>query len=808
MKFSLNWLTQHLETDASNKVLVDAFTRLGMEVESVIDWAKMLSPFMLGRITHVEKHPQADRLCVCTVEAAGNTHQIVCGGSNVRQGLIGIVALPGTAMPGGLVIKKARIRDVESAGMLCSYNELGLGEFFEDIPHGIADLSSETDRLGTVAEALHLGTPTIHVDITPNRPDLLGVRGIARELAADGLGTLKSCPYSTDLPAAGTPKHRVIISKDATNACPFFALAQVKMVNALEAPSWMQVFLQSAGVTPQGFAVDVTNFLCLDQARPLHAFDAEQIQGDLTVRLAKAGETFEALNDKTYTLNEGDLVICDDTGIVSLAGVMGGKRSAIGPNTKTILLESATFCAKRVSQTSRRLQLISDASIRFERGVDPLSACPGLAQALHMLTEAGGHVTGIATAGKETFLAKTFSYNVEAMQRVTGLSVTSDVQHETFSALGLQPVQKTSSTIEVTPPSWRFDLDLEENSDACLVEEVLRFQGFDALPDAPLPESTTHPNTQAFTQQIQNRARRLAVSRTLTEVITWSFISAKKAEHFHREHTLVKLANPRVEDMSVMRPSLLPGLLDAVHFHQARTIDMEGGLFEFGHTYQGTGPFGQNLELACVVPPSLRTSWQGQAPDLWTTKAHSIAILKGLGMREDSFTLSTEPAHLEKFPAYHPGQTGVWVQGNKVLGVFGALHPHTLKLFGLKGPVFALEIFLDRLMLKNTVPKEKTPSSRQRTGFDLGFVLPKTVSCSEMETLMRKTCGKTLVSCDVFDIFEDEKRLGADQKYLAFKFFFQPIDDDKTDIGAENHMEAIIDAVKPLGAILRRDAGV
>ena len=768
-------------------------------------WGQNLAPFCVGEVIKCTKHPEADRLSVCEVTTASGTSQIVCGAVNVRVGLKGIVAIPGTFVPGlGITIKKATIRGVQSEGMLCSYSEVGLDENFKDVPQGIAELPRSADLHGSVADALRFDDTVFSVEVTPNRPDLLGVYGIARELAMAGVGRLK--PLSDDsLDGVPSGINRCLtISEEAQKGCSAFALALVECKDKkwLDLPH-LQKPLSLIGGASGEVPVDITNYTLFDEPRPLHAFEADDLLGDLTLRLSKDGEVFEALNGTSYTLDAGHMVLSDEEGILALAGVMGGMRGRIKPSSRRVLVESAFFEPSWVCRTARKFNLITDASLRFERGVDPASVMPGLARAVARFKEAGGVLKGVCVVEKVASPRPSFMFDPRVLTRLSGVTIDRQPILSLFKKMGLSPEDKGPSGIKVTPPSWRFDLEGE----ACLVEEIIRFKGYDSVPAVSLPTLPSLRPSLSVKNTAASLTRDFLVGRGLREVITWSFIGREKALDFVGESSLVCLKNPCSEDMEVMRPSLIPGLLALVAKHQARNVDVGCGLFEVGNTYNGLCPGQQNLEAAFVLPPTKRAGWQVQADRLWQAKSIMQSTLRGLGLREDSLKVEAVVAEDAK-AIFHPHQTGVMKRGPKVLAVFGALHPRLLETYGAEGPVYAGVLLLDEFSVRHKVVTPQALSPLQRVSFDLGFLVPKTLPAGNLMRALEKAVGSECVVIDLFDVFEDDVRLGQDKVSLSFRLMLQPTKTQPSEAWLEAHINRAVDAVKPLGAVLRRDAAV
>ncbi|MHA1568246.1 MAG: phenylalanine--tRNA ligase subunit beta, partial [Alphaproteobacteria bacterium] len=587
MKFTLDWLKTHLETDAPLADIAETLTALGLEVESVSDPAADLAAFVVAHVVSAEPHPDADKLRVCVVDTGTETVQVVCGAPNARAGMKGVFAAPGMTVPGtGLKLKKAKIRGVESAGMLCSAREMGLG----DDHAGIIELPGDAPVGAPFAPSLGLDDPLIEIAITPDRPDCLGVRGIARDLVAAGIGTLK--PSSIE-PVAGAFDSPVGVRLDfdgeTAAACPYFAGRLIRGVTNGASPDWLQDRLRAIGLRPISALVDLTNFFTYDLCRPLHVFDAATLAGSIQVRLARAGETVAALDGKTYSLDGEMTVIADDDGVLGLGGVIGGDSSACTETTTEVFVESAYFDAVRTAATGRKLGIESDARYRFERGIDPASCVPGLEAATRMILDlCGGEASAPVVAGADPDPRRGLTLRLARTHALGGLDLPEADARRILDDLGFAP-EGDAAALTVTVPSWRPDIDGE----ADLVEEVVRVAGYDAVPAVPLPPVTTL-STPALDAGHRRRGfvRRTLAARGMVEAVTWSFMAADMAEMFGGTPPALRLANPISADLDVMRPSILPNLIAAAGRNAARGM-ADVALFEIGPQYSEDSQEGQ-----------------------------------------------------------------------------------------------------------------------------------------------------------------------------------------------------------------------
>ncbi|MEO1641965.1 MAG: phenylalanine--tRNA ligase subunit beta [Pseudomonadota bacterium] len=796
MKFPLSWLKDYLATSASLEDIQGYMLKAGLEVEHVDNPAEDLAAFTVAKVTAAEPHPDANKLRVCTVETVDGTKQIVCGAPNARAGMTAIYAPLGAYIPGldfALDKKPRKSRGVESSGMMCSTKELNAGEDHD----GIADLD-DSIPLGTpAADALGLNDPVIDFEVTPNRPDWLGVKGIARDLAAAGAGAFIDEPVKK---VSGTYDCPIAIELPAPDACPIFAGALIKGVKNGPSPDWLQARLKAVGITPKSLLVDVTNYISIDRARPLHAYDAAKLQGAVIARLGKEGEKLEALDGKTYDIRPDMCVIADDSGVIGLGGVMGGESTAVSDDTTDVFIESAWFDPLRTAKTGRATGLISDARYRFERGVDPASCVEGLNLALRLITEYGG---GTPSKGNIVGAAPVRDDKVEFhkrdVARLTGLDIKPAAMKKTLKTLGFE-IEDTGESWLLDVPSWRFDM--EQSAD--IVEEIARLEGFDNLPTLSLPEP--EGGKRVVTTQIQDRvrtARRTLASRGFLETVTWSFMPKAQAKLFGGGEDTLTVANPVASELNQMRPSVLANLATAAQ-KGADNGERQLHLFEAGPIYLGDGPKDQRTVVAALVRPAKVRHWQGRDPyDVYAAKADLFAVLEALGQPPERFQVD-EPRQ----PHWHPGQAACLKLGPKVtIAHFGALHPGVLKQIGVEGPLYAFELNLNALpQMKAKATKTKpvlekadlTPIRR-----DFAFVVTEDTATGNILKAAKGADKALIKDITVFDVYQG-KGIENGHKSIAIEVTLQPKGELLKDADIATVSDKIIAAVtKATGAALR-----
>ena len=786
MKFTLSWLKEHLETDATLDTIVDTLTRIGLEVEGVHDRAQALGPFTIARVLTAEPHPAADKLRLLTVDTgAGPPVQVVCGAPNARANLVGVFGGPGAYVPGSdLTLEVATIRGVESRGMMCSARELQLG----DDHAGIIELPEDAPIGTPYAVYAGLDDPFIDIAVTPNRGDAMGVHGIARDLAAAGLGTMKQGTTDHEALSLGVPPS--IRIEDAEGCPAFYAQAVHGLVNG-PSPEWLQRQLLSVGQRPISLLVDITNYVMIGWGRPLHVYDLSKLSGPLTARKARAAETLVALNGRTYALDETMTVIADDVAVHDIGGIMGGAHSGVSDATTDVLIECAYFDPKAVALTGQALGLTSDARTRFERGVDPAFLDDGLALATGMiLGMAGGTASEPTRVGCPPNAAREIAYGPERVPALAGMIVDEAEQRLILGALGFA----VTDDWRVTAPGWRSDID----GSADIVEEIVRMVGIDRVPSIPLPRAPGVARPTATPEQrIERRVRRAAAARGLNEAVTWSFITQADADAFGGGAWT--LANPISEDMKVMRPSLLPGLLAAARRNLARG-EPSVRIFEVGRRYL---PDGERASLGIVLTGEAGArSWRmpRRALDAYDVKAEVLGLLVAAGAPAGMQLLGHAAAH------FHPGRSGRLCLGPKVvLAEFGELHPATARTLGLDGPVMAAEIFFDALPRPRTSERRRPefkPPVQQSVLRDFAFILANDMPADTLVRAVRGADKAAIADVRLFDRF-DGAGIADGEVSLALEVTLQPTDRSFTDADLAAISDRIVAAVAKIGARLR-----
>ncbi len=795
MKFSLTWLKDHLETEASVEEISAKLNAIGLEVEGIENPAERLAGFRIAKVLTAERHPTADKLQVLTVDTGeGDPLQVVCGAPNARAGLVGVLGLPGAVVPaGGFELKKSAIRGVESNGMMCSSRELELG----DDHSGIIELPADAP-IGTLFADYTGADPVFDVAITPNRPDCMGVYGIARDLAAAGLGKLKPI---TAQPVAGAFPCPLPIRTDDPEGCPAFHGRVIRGVKNGTSPQWLQDRLKSAGQRPISALVDITNYVMLAYGRPSHAYDLAQLNGAIFARRAKDGETVLALNGKEYTLASSMTVIADDKGVHDIAGIMGGEHSGCSEDTTDVLLEVAYFDPTRIGDTGRKLNLTSDARQRFERGVDPAFLDTGLHLLTQLITEiCGGEPSEIIRAGEAPQGTKVIAYDPALAERLGGVAIAEDQQRATLRELGFA----SDARWNVIVPSWRPDVDGAPD----IVEEVVRIHGLDNIASAPLPrvDGVARPTATPL-QLLERKVRRAAAARGAHEAVTWSFLPEADALAFSDGNAgLWTLANPISEDMKAMRPSLLPGLLAAVR----RNVDRGAAglrLFELGRRYLrgDAGHSDERLTLGLVLAgekaPRGWATGKAQTFDAFDAKAEALALLAEAGAPVDNLQVMGEAG-----PQFHPGQSATLRLGPKtVLARFGMLHPAVLKQFDIGVPVAAVELFLDAIPAKKTSGFARpayAPPALQAVKRDFAFLVDAALPAGDLVRTVKGADKANIVAVRLFDDFRGAG-VPEGKKSLAVEVTLQPGEKSYDEAELKAIAERVTAAAGKLGAVLR-----
>ena len=797
MKFTLSWLKEHLDTSATLVEVRDALTMLGLEVEGISNPAESLKGFVVGYVVEAVQHPNADRLRVCKVDTGAGVVQVVCGAPNARTGMKGIFAPTGSYIPGtDMTLKASKIRGEESNGMLCSSRELQLG----DDHSGIIDLPADVKTGAPAAEALGLDDAVIEIKVTPNRGDCLGVHGIARDLAAAGLGTLR--PFKAERVKGTYPSpikwtHGYEATPDSP--CPIVVGRHFRGVKNGPSPDWLQRRLKAIGLRPISALVDITNLVTFDLNRPLHVFDAGKLAGDLVMRQARDGEQILALDGKTYTLDPSVSVIADSKAAHGIGGVMGGEDTGVQDGTTEVFLEVAYFTPIKVAATGRKLGIQSDARYRFERGIDPQSVHWGTDVATRLILDlCGGEASEITQSGVMPDWERSYSLRADRVKTLTAIDVPAKDTADILGKLGFGLSGDGPWTAAV--PSWRPDIVGE----ADLVEEVTRVWGFDRIPTTSLPRLST--TSQPARDPMQRRvplARRALAARGLNEAVTWSFLPRRQAERFGGGGADLRLLNSIDATLDTMRPSILPNLIDAAARNEARGLS-DPALFEVGPQYKDATPAGQRTVAAglrnhMAVP----RNWAGpaRAVDAFDAKADALAVLAAIGAPDN---LSAQPGAPDW---YHPGRSGAIKLGDRVMAYFGELHPEIVAQADLKGPVAAFEVFLDA----PPPPKAKATKARpklvlsafQPVERDFAFLVDAAVDAEKLVRAARNADKALITGARAFDLYAG-KGVPEGKKSIAVAVVLQPVERTLTDAEIEAVSAKIVAQVaKATGAVLR-----
>ena len=782
MKFSLSWLKTHLESDADAATVAETLTRIGIEVEDVHDPSEALKPFTIARVVTAERHPQADKLQVLTVDTgSGDALQVVCGAPNARAGLVGVFGGPGTYVPGtDFTLKKAAIRGVESNGMMCSARELQLGEDHD----GIIELPADAPIGASFADYAGLDDAIFDVAITPNRQDCMGVRGIARDLSAAGLGTLKPLDVPT---IEGSFDNPVEIRVEDKEGCPAFYGRTVRGLTNGASPDWMQQRLKAAGQRPISALVDITNYVMLDLGRPAHAYDLKELKGAVSARRARDGEKVLALNEKEYELDSTMTVIADDAQVHDIGGIMGGEHSGVSASTSETLLEIAYFAPDNIARTGLKLKLSSDARSRFERGVDPAFLDDGLAILTgHILDICGGEASRVTRAGQPPVENRSVRFDPDRTSALGGMDVPAGEQQAILERLGFR-IEGDQAFV----PSWRRDVI----GTADLVEEVTRIVGYDRIPSAALPraEGVAHA-TATRSQMIERKVRRAAAARGLDEAITWSFIGKADADLFGGATHAV--ANPISEDMKYMRPSLIPGLAAAARRNADRGASTIR-LFEVGRRYL---PDAERPTVGVLMAgDKAPRSWLGAEGvdfDAFDAKAEVLALLEAAGAPVGNLQLAMDAGE-----TWHPGRSATLGLGKNILAAFGELHPRVVRALEAPAGTVAAEIYLDAIPAARSNERARpayTPPALQPVTRDFAFMVPADLAADTLVRAIRGSDKAVITDARLFDRYEGQQGLS-----LAVEVILQPGEKSFTDAEIGEVSKKIVAAAEKLGATLR-----
>lgn len=799
MKFTLSWLKQHLETDATLEEIAGKLTAIGLEVEGITDQAKDFAPFAVAYVESAEKHPDADKLKVCQVKTADHgTLQVVCGAPNARTGMKGIFAPDGSYIPGlDVTLKKTKIRGVESNGMLVSEKEMCIS----DEHNGIIEVDEQYEIGTPMAAVFGLDDPVIEIALTPNRADCSGIRGIARDLAAAGLGTLRPLDYT---PAKGGFKSGIGIHIEDTDGCPLFLGRHVKGVKNGASPDWLQKQLKAVGLRPISALVDITNYITMAHGRPLHAYDAGKLKGDIRVGTSKGGEELEALNDKSYELVPDAVTINDNSGVIGLGGIVGGTSTGCESDTTDVFLECAYFKPERIARTGRDLGVESDARYRFERGVDPEFVAEGMELFTAMVLEiCGGEASEVVVAGAVPEWKRVIEYDPATCKTLIGIDVAETQQVEILNALGFE-VSGKAPKLQVQPPSWRGDIA----GKADLTEEVARIAGFDQIPSVSVTGPVVPAPAETMLGAAMRKARAALAARGLHECVTWSFLGREQAEAFganDNQIAALSLQNPISSEMDVMRPSILPNLIAAAERNAARGYP-NAALCEIGPVFAGVKPEDQQM-VACGIRSGANANrhWAdanaARSVDVYDAKADALAALAAAGAPAANAQITTDAPEY-----YHPGRSGVLRLGKNVLATFGEIHPAILEEMDIKFPVVGFEIIL------NNIPEGKSRGTEkpmlnleplQPLSRDFAFLVDEDVLAGDLLRAATAADKKLITDASIFDIYQG-KGVEPGKKSVALSVTIQPTEQTLTDKDLEALTKKVTESVlEKTGGVLR-----
>ena len=791
MIITLSWLKDHLSTNANIDKVIEKLTNIGLEVESIKEDSGGLSDFKIAKILKVEKHPNADKLKLCDVSLGdGRILKVVCGALNARNGLTTIYAPPGATIPKSKVkLKIAKIRGVESFGMLCSESELNLSNDSE----GIIELKNKENEIGK-NYFKSKSEKSIDIAVTPNRPDCLGVRGIARDLSAAGLGKLVNIKKKKIKQTFAQPI-KISISKEKNQGCLSFGSCYIKNINNKESPTWLKKRITSLGLNPISAVVDITNYVMLDLNRPLHAYDADKIDEEIIVRNSKSGESFKALDEKNYKLQNNMCVIADKSGVLGLGGIIGGTRSGTEFATKNILLESAYFLPSSVRKSSSSLGLDTDAKYRFERGIDPNSVKEGLEIATELILKiCGGQASKFKITGKSEVKTKLVEIDKDKFKKVIGFSISTSEIKKILLSLGFK-FKISSKTFKVEVPSWRPDIV----QDIDLVEELIRIKGFDKI-NLVKPERNRQKETLSFKQRIFHLSQRALANKGYLEAITWSFTDSKIDKHFNSDDKQIDILNPISGDLNVLRKSIFSNLLVYLKKNQDRGYE-DISLFEVGPVFYGKNP-GEQKIVAGGLRSGLvnRKSWaeKERKVDIFDLKADTEKTLLELGLKDENLFICEAKKNY-----YHPGRSGaIHLKSSEgpLLAYFGEIHPAIVTNLDFKEKnIYGFEIFLNnipspRKKYRQTKENYKV-SDFQKSERDFAFVIDKNFKVAEIEKIIKNVDTNIIKTVTVFDIFQGEN-LPLGKKSVAINVIIQAMDKTLSENDLNEVSQKIIDIVK------------
>ena len=795
MKFTIDWLKQHLDTKYNDEKIIDKLTNVGLEVESFECQSSEQDEFVVAKIVNAEQHPNADRLSVCDVDIGKEeVVKVVCGASNAKKNLITVYAPPDAVIPKNqMKLSVSKIRGVTSYGMLCSESELKLSDESE----GITELPSKKYNNQIGKKYFKSNSPkVIDLSTTPNRADCLGVRGVARDLAAAGAGKLKKF-NENKIKFKGPQKIKVKITKEKNQGCSAFGSCLIKGIKNTESPKWLKDKILSLGQKPISAIVDVTNYIMFDLNRPLHAYDADKINEGIIVRNSKKGETFEALDNKKYTLQDNMCVISDKSGVLGLGGIIGGIRSGTELDTKNILLESAYFNPKSIRKTSKLLNLDTDAKFRFERGIDPDSIEEGLVKAATLIQKiCGGEISKLNVQKSETFKKIQIRFPIALFQSITGFKIAEKEIMKILTDLGFV-IKKKNNDLNLTTPSWRPDI-LQPID---IVEEIVRIKGYDQI-KTELPEKVREKPTLNKQQKLFHFLQRSVASKGYYETVTWSFTDSKINQLFKEDKNEVEIVNPISSDLNVLRSSIFSNLIIYLKKNLDRGFK-DISLFEIGPIFNGNKPGQQKTVLAGLRSGKVsRHNWieNERLVDVFDAKRDVIQSLIETGFNQNKLYID------DKAPSYyHPGKSGCINFLNKSTGgFFGEIHPDIIKKFQINYPVYAFELNLNTLPHEFVENKKSFNSKNfQKVERDFAFILDKKIQSQVIIDLINKVENKLISEINIFDVYEGEG-IPEEKKSIAVSIVLQPEDRTLKDTEIEIICKNIIsNVVEKTGAILR-----
>ena len=799
MIITIPWLKEHLKTNAKEAEIIDKLTNIGLEVESVKTNSGELSNFKIAKILKAEKHPNADKLKVCDVSIGGaEILKVVCGAPNARDGLITVYAPPGAIIPKTkFKLKIAKIRGVESKGMLCSESELGLSDNSE----GIIELKKKENEIGKSYFKINL-EKAIDISITPNRPDCLGIRGIARDLSSAGVGKLVS---KKNTKFKKTVKHiiKTSITKDKNQGCLAFGSCYIKDISNKESPEWLKSKLLALGLKPISAVVDITNYVMFDLNRPLHAYDADKIDGEIIVRNSKDGEQFKALDNKEYKLKKGMCVITDNSNVLGLGGIIGGVKTSTEFNTKNIVLESAYFSPTSIRKTAKELDINTDAKYRFERGIDPNSIIEGLEAAAGLIIKiCGGQASKFVISGKNLQKNKIVKFDITKFENLVGIPIKENEVTKILLSLGFK-TKKKGKILSVEVPSWRPDI----NQDVDLIEELIRIKGFDKIKLIE-PVRKREKETLNFKQKLFHLSQRSLASKGYLETITWSFTDSKIDKQFSKGEEEISILNPISSDLDVLRRSIFSNLAIYLKKNQDRGYE-DISLFEIGPTFSGKNPGEQQIVVGGLKSGKIgRKSWieKERSIDVFDIKSDVVKSLIELGVNEKDLFVSDNSKL-----CYHPGRSGsINLKSEKgpLLAYFGEIHPAIIKSIDFKEPnIFGLEIFLKNIPEPNKKVRQTKKSFKvsdfQKSERDFAFVIDKIFKVGLLENIIKDIDNNIIQDVTTFDIYEGEN-IPKEKKSVAINVTLQSLDKTLSEKDLDEISKKIVEVVKEkTGATIR-----